>query len=143
MKEIVDNIMNGMNTLIACEFDRTDACQEESNYIEVRVRKEGRGFVVDFPKVPLTGKTIDILGRQLCRMATEIENRKKFVEGQTYYCVSFDFKEAFIHESTFENESIDISRIMCGNAFLTKEEAEANKDKIIGKYQELLDKGIL
>ena len=43
----------------------------------------------------------------------------------------------------FESNSFHLSLLATGNAFKTIEEAEANKDAILAKYQELKDRGLI
>lgn len=130
MKEKVDCIMSGG---IAVFYGKGD------NFY-FRINKKDKGFFIDLSCDWLSLSDIRSIGEHLLRLAHEIENRKKFTLGMRYYYVRTD---GVVEDTLFENSLTDRAFILSGNAFLTKEEAEANKDKIIGKYQELLDNGIL
>ena len=74
-------------------------------------------------------------------VAKALANRKKFKDGEDFYYVSLDGEircVIFNPDSTYHH-----NLIMSENAFKTYNEAEAHKDEIMKKYQDLRDQGLV
>mgnify|MGYP005758501719 CR=1 FL=1 len=81
------------------------------------------------------------LAGQLTELAEELESRKKFKTNERIYYVR---KNGEIYSVIFSaSYSLHLSLLAMGNAFKTYEEAEAHKDEVLAKYQELRDKGLV
>ena len=70
-----------------------------------------------------------------------LKAQEKFVpkEYEIYWYVKPNNNEAYIHEAKFASWYYsDILNVALGNCFRTKQEAEANKDKIKARFDKLL-----
>ena len=78
---------------------------------------------------------------ELTELAEELESRRKFKAGDSVYYIRQDEE---IHHIVFSlNNAYHYGLVMSGNAFKTLEEAEAHKDEVLAKYQELRDRGLI
>ena len=139
MKEKVDRILNGE----AVDIARADAeyylCALKAGD-RYKISFESPGQSRDF-RVVLDTKQMREAGKYLIALADELESRKKFKSGDR--CVSI-CPDGSMYESYFNNnDSGYVARVAFGNVFKTWEEARANKDAILAKYQELRDKGLV
>ena len=71
----------------------------------------------------------------------ELESRRKFKAGDSVYYIRQN--EEIRHIVFSLNNAYHYGLVMSGNAFKTKSEAEAHKDEVLAKYQELRDKGLV
>ena len=80
-------------------------------------------------------------GTALIDLAFELENRKKFKDGEKCFSVKTD---GGIRDWYFDkNDSGFLARLYMGNAFKTRAEAEEHKEEIMAKFKELKDKGLV
>lgn len=139
MKEIVDRILNGESVDIA--GDGANYYLSVSKYDD----KYKVGFVspnyVEEYFTCLNTKTMRDAGKLLNALADELDSRKKFADGDK--CVSI-CPDGSMYESYFNNnDSGYVARVAFGNVFKTWEEARANKDAVLAKYQDLRDRGLV
>lgn len=136
MKEIVDRILNGEAVDIAGDFDE----------FYISVLKDGCRYKVAFCSPDEINEDcqelseIDIkeAGKYLIALADELESRKKFRTNEDVYYIRANGE--ICPFTFFESNSFHLSLLATGNAFKTIEEAEANKDAILAKYQDLRDR---
>ena len=139
MKEKVDMLLNG---------EAVDIAGDGADYylsVLQHYDKYKIGFVN--PKNVMNNyqrldtKKMKEAGNLLIALADELESRKKFRENDRYYYVRIDGN--IIEEMFSKKSSFDLTQILIGNAFKTKSEAEAHKDEIMAKYQDLRDRGLV
>ena len=83
---------------------------------------------------------LKLLGDTLLALHKELENRKKIRNGETYFYVSF---HGLIFSDTFYNTTLDLSRLLSGNAFKTREDAEAARESILLKLRKVREQLII
>ena len=143
MKDKVDRILNG---------EAVDIAGDGADYY-LSVSKNSENYKIGFTcpdnikrfYSPISLKSIKDAGERLIaladELAEELESRKKFKTNERIYYVRTNGE---IHSVTFsESYSLHLSLLAMGNAFKTHEEAEAHKDEVLAKYQELRDKGLV
>ena len=139
MKEIVDRILAG---------SVVDIAKDGGDYY-LNVLKDGNKYKIGFMSSlhnkeygsRLTVEMIKEAGNLLIKLADELENRKRFKDGDEYFVVC---PSGEIYSLIFSQKyAAHFALLAMGNAFKTREEAEAHKDKIMAKYQELRDKGLV
>ena len=139
MKEIVDRILNG---------EAVDIAKDGGDYY-LNVLKDGNKYKIGFMSSlynkeygsRLTVEMIKEAGNKLIELADELESRKRFKEGDKLCFIRPDGEIRKI--IFFPNDAYHCGLLMSGNAFKTIEEAEANKDAILAKYQDLRDRGLV
>lgn len=141
MKEIVDRIL---------QDEVVDIVGEDKRY-HVSVQKKGNNFLFAFSRKAnfdrgysrqsLYLEEIKELGEKLIALYAELENRKKFKDGDCIYYVDdegdlchFIFNTGNVYHKTM---------IVTGNAFKDPEKAGEHKDEIRDMYQRLEDQGII
>lgn len=139
MKEMVNRILNGEDVDIA--GDRADYFLTVSQY--------GENYKIGFTypdnmksfHSSISLKSMREAGNLLIDLAEELESRTKFRDGDYLYFVRPNKDIFYVVFST--SSSFDLSLLAMGNAFKSREEAEAHKEEILAKYQELKDKGLV
>lgn len=139
MKEIVDRILNGEDVDIA--GDRADYFLTVSQF--------GENYKIGFTypdnmksfHSSISLKSIREAGNKLIALADELRSRKKFRDDERIYYVQTDGNVSYFN--LFIKTTFHLSLIVMGNAFKTEAEAEAHKDEVLAKYQELRDKGLV
>ena len=86
-------------------------------------------------------KSIREAGKLLIALADELESRRKFKAGDSVYYIRQD--EEIRHIVFSLNNAYHYGLVMSGNAFKTKSEAEAHKDEVLAKYQDLIDRELI
>lgn len=139
MKEIVNRLLNG---------DVVNIAGNRAVYYLSVLKSEDLykvGFLspeqVEDCHMRLNTKLMREAGDRLVKLADELDSRKKFADGDK--CVSI-CPDGSMYESYFNNnDSGYVARVAFGNVFKTWEEARANKDAVLAKYQELRDRGLV
>lgn len=138
MKEIVDRILNGEAVDIA--GDGAEYYLSVSKYED----KYNVGFVspdyVEEYFTCLDTETMKEAGSRLIKLAEELESRKKFRVGDRFFFID---ETGVIRDVRFGGATFDYAVLLAGNAFKTREEAEAHKDEIMTKYQDLSNRGLV
>ena len=141
MKEIVDKLLAGKTV---------DIGKDSKYYLSLKKEKDFDGYKIGFVKPDsidrlgfyyVTTKNIKEAGNKLIALADELESRKKFRTNEDVYYIRANGE--ICPFTFFESNSFHLSLLATGNAFKTIEEAEANKDAILAKYQELKDRGLI
>lgn len=139
MKEIIDRILNG---------DMVNIARDDAHYY-LSVSKDGDkykvGFISPYYNINnyqrLDTEQMKEAGKLLIELADELESRKKFKSGDIcfFVCPDGSIYDSFI--ST--NDGGFLARIAIGNCFKSRAEAEAHKDDVLAKYQDLRDRGLI
>ena len=139
MKEKVDRILNG---------EVVDIAKDDGDYY-LNVLKDDNRYKIGFMSSLynkeygscLTVEMIKEAGNLLIKLADELESRKKFKSGDIcfFVCPDGSIYDSFI--ST--NDGGHLARIAIGNCFKSRVEAEANKNAVLAKYQDLRDRGLI
>ena len=139
MKDKVDRILNGETVDIT--GDGADyylsVLQDNDKY---KIGFVNPNYVIDSYQ-RLGTKQMKEAGNLLIELANELESRRKFKAGDSVYYIRQD--EEIRHIVFSLNNAYHYGLVMSGNAFKTKSEAEAHKDEVLAKYQELRDKGLV
>lgn len=139
MKEKVDRILNGEAVDIA-ENGATFYLSVSKYDDKYKVGFVSPNYVEEYFTC-LNTKTMRDAGKLLIALADELDSRKKFADGDK--CVSI-CPDGSMYESYFNNnDSGYVARVAFGNVFKTWEEARANKDAVMAKYQDLRDRGMV
>lgn len=139
MKDKVDKLLNGEAVDIAGDVDE----------FYISVLKGGCRYKVAFCSPDEINEDcqelseIDIkeAGKYLIALADELESRKKFRTNEDVYYIRANgeiFPFIFVGSNSFH-----LSLLAIGNAFKTREEAEAHKDDVLAKFQYLRDQGLV
>lgn len=139
MKEMVDRILKGEDVDIA--GDRAD-------YF-LTISQHGENYKIGFTypenmksfHSSISLKSIREAGKLLIALADELESRRKFKAGDSVYYIRQD--EEIRHIVFSLNNAYHYGLVMSGNAFKTKSEAEAHKDEVLAKYQDLIDRELI
>lgn len=139
MQEKVDRILNG---------EVVDIAKDDGDYF-LNVLKDDNRYKIGFMSSLynkeygscLTVEMIKEAGELLSALADELESRKRFKDGDEYFVVC---PSGEIYNLIFSQKyAAHFALLAMGNAFKTKTEAEANKDAILAKYQDLRDRGLV
>lgn len=139
MKEIVDRILNGeIEELTGEGF--VFSILKDGDYIDII--PESKEVSTSYStRQKLTPKDMRELAGQLTELAEELERRKKFRTNEELYYIRANGEICpFIF---FESNSFHLSLLAIGNAFKTRKEAEAHKDEIMAKHQDLRNRGLV
>lgn len=139
MKEIVDRILNGeIEELTGEGF--VFSILKDGDYIDII--PESKEVSTSYStRQKLTPKDMRELAGQLTELAEELECRKKFRTNEDVYYIRANgeiFPFIFVGSNSFH-----LSLLAIGNAFKTREEAEAHKDDVLAKFQDLRDQGLV
>ena len=139
MKEIVDRILNGdIEELTGEGF--VFSILKDGDYIDII--PESKEVATSYStRQKLTPKDMREFARQLTELAEELESMRKFKAGDSVYYIRQD--EEIRHIVFSLNNAYHYGLVMSGNAFKTKSEAEAHKDEVLAKYQDLRDRGLV
>lgn len=139
MKEIADRILNGEAVDIA-ENGATFYLSVSKYDDKYKVGFVSPNYVEEYFTC-LNTKTMRDAGNKLIELADELVSRKRFKEGDKLCFIRPDGKIRKI--IFFPNDAYHCGLLMSGNAFKTEAEAEAHKDDVLAKYQDLRDRGLI
>lgn len=141
MREIVDKLLAG---------ETVDIGKDSKYYLSLKKEKDFDGYKIGFVKPDsidrlgfyyVTTKNIKEAGNKLIALADEMESRKRFKEGDILCFIRPDGEIRKI--IFFPNDAYHCGLLMSGNAFKTEAEAEAHKDDVLAKFQDLRDQGLV
>ena len=140
MKEIVDGILNGETVDIV---GKAQFCLSVKAFRAINAFHVGFSMpsAIDEHSQVLDVNDIKKAGKALIDLAEALESRKKFKDGDDLFFVTP--KGVVLYFSFDSKSATHLGFVMSGNAFKTRAEAEAHKEEILAKYQELRDKGLV
>ena len=138
MKNKVDRILNGATVNIASDPRYVLSVSKIKDWYRV-------GWVepehIEKGSRLMSLETMREAGNKLIELADELESRKRFKEGDKLCFIRPDGEiRAIIF---FPSDGYHLGLVMSGNAFKTEAEAEAHKDDVLAKFQDLRDQGLV
>lgn len=139
MKGKVDKILNGEPVDIAGDGANyyLSVLQANDKY---KVGFVNPNYIMDNYQ-RLDTKQMKEAGNLLITLADELESRKRLKEGDILCFIRPDGEIRKI--IFFPNDAYHCGLLMSGNAFKTEAEAEAHKDDVLAKYQDLRDRELI